>query len=237
MYRAPWWPADHVPERRLAAHAWLARRGDGTRVVVKAGAAHPVLATLRHPHLASIIAGGGDWHAAAFVEGRTLAAHLADGAVPQAVALRWMDQLLAALDHLHAHGLVHRDVQAANVIIDAAENAVLIDFGLAGAIGPCAVQGTPASTAPEQWRGHAGPGSDVFGAGVLLYRMLAGCHPFPGTPFEAMQRILLSNYRLHFGLHFAPLETVTGVVEKALAADPARRFADAASFRRALANG
>jgi serine/threonine protein kinase len=225
-----WWPGAWLPQRQLAGTAWLASRADGARGVVKRGGVPAALADVRGPHVARLLDAGAAWHALAWLDGTPLDAQMARGAVPPPIALRWMDDLLAGLDAVHRAGLVHRDVKPANLVLTDAGPLALIDFGLACRAGRCAAQGTPASTAPEQWRGYVTSRSDLFAAGVLLHRLLSGSHPFPGTPFEALQAIAAGRIAA-LPPALAPYDDV---VCRALAPDPEARFADAASFRAAL---
>ena len=130
-------------------------------------------------------------------------------------------QVLDALAHAHAAGLVHRDVKPANVLVDSAGQARLTDFGLArplqgGTLTTAGrVAGTPQYMAPELLEG-AGPDprQDVFAMGAMLYEMLKGRPPVGD---------------------FAPLPApFDRIVRKALAPDPARRYADATAMRRDL---
>lgn len=231
MRHEHWWPRHYRFDAVLAPGVARARDGAGGIVVVKRGPVPAPLLRLRHPNLAAVRAADRDCHVLAWAGGVPLSRQM--DRVPVATAVRWTRQLLAALACLHDAGIVHRDVTPANVLVDGAD-VVLIDFGLAGPAGPCATAGTPASTAPEQWRGHADARSDLFGLGVLLYRLLTGCHPFPGPPFAAMQRILHgpvaapSTLAARCGTAFDPL------LLRALAARPADRFDSAVAMAAAL---
>lgn len=232
MQHEHWWPRQYCFDAALAPDVARARDSAGGIVVVKRGGVPAPLLRLRHPHLAAVVATDRHHHVLAWAGGVPLA-RLA-GRVPVTAAARWTGQVLAALGCLHEAGIVHRDVTPANVLL-AGDDVVLVDYGLAGPAGPCPVAGTPASTAPEQWRGHADARSDLFGVGVLLYRLLTGCHPFPGFPFAAMQRILHgpvtapSTLAPRCGPAFDPL------LLRALAAQPSDRFASAAAMAAALA--
>ena len=97
--------------------------------------------------------------------------------------------LLEALGYLHAHGVIHQDVKPENVLVDASGHATLIDFDLAvraddphrRAAGG-GFKGTPAFLSPEGARGERTlPGSDLYAAGVILYRAVTGEVPFTGS--------------------------------------------------------
>ncbi|WBB68934.1 serine/threonine-protein kinase [Micromonospora sp. WMMD812] len=118
-------------------------------------------------------------------EGETLAAHLRAGPLDWRIAVRVCAEVSAALAAAHAHGIVHRDVKPANVILTPAGVKVL-DFGIAlraGAPDPAPdgmVVGTPAYLAPEQLdRAPATPAADMYALGVLLYYCLTGRLPYP----------------------------------------------------------
>lgn len=154
------------------------------------------LAKLRHPAIVSVLdfgeADGDLYMVLELVDGETLEEVLRrDGAMPLPRAAPLFDQLLDALAVCHASDVIHRDVKPSNVML-AGERLVLIDFGLAKVGGGAAatpkltetgaVQGTPQTMAPEQCRGEeVVPATDVYGAGVLFYAMLAGTEPFHGT--------------------------------------------------------
>ena len=101
--------------------------------------------------------------------------------MPTAQALRWLDEAAAALDAAHAHGIVHRDVKPANLLLDRSERVHVADFGIASAAGldSMTVTGTVLGTAgylsPEQANGQrATPASDRYALAVVAYELLTG---------------------------------------------------------------
>ena len=130
-----------------------------------------------------------------YVGGRTLREAMRAGELPDARAVEAASQILEGLAHAHARGIVHRDVKPTNVLLADEEGVSvrLLDFGLAQfdeaetltAIGD--VPGTLAYISPERLRGRqAGPASDVWAVGILLWEALAGRHPFWGVPLPQM---------------------------------------------------
>ena len=143
------------------------------------------LARVRHPGVVAIYDAEriGPWVGLTmeYLRGRTLEARLAaEGPLPVGDAVTAVAQVCRALSAVHESGLVHRDVKASNVIHTSDGRVVLVDFGTGhmrgdGASTPA---GTPLYLAPEVLRGDAAtPRSDVYSAGVLLYRLLTGVFP------------------------------------------------------------
>lgn len=122
--------------------------------------------------------------------------------LPEAEASLIFQQLVHALQHCHAHGIVHRDIKLENVLLDGAGGARLIDFGLAGFFTPgsrlrCHC-GSPSYAAPEivGRTEYLAPPVDVWSLGVVLYSMLAGYLPFAGKDKKALSdRIATGVYR------------------------------------------
>ena len=100
---------------------------------------------------------------------------------PAALSLANFRQLLMALVHVHAHHVIHADINMSNLLIDANGDLRLADFGHARRPGQAAVKGygTPHCMPPEQLTGQAlDARADLFSAGVVLYEILTGIHPF-----------------------------------------------------------
>ena len=107
--------------------------------------------------------------------------------LPLANAMRLAEEIASALDYAHAQGVVHRDIKPANILITEDGYAKIADLGiaklnLAHSTLHHHVLGTPAYMAPEQLSGEGADGrSDLFSLGVILYAMVTGHSPFPGS--------------------------------------------------------
>jgi len=213
---------------------------------------------LNHPHICTIHevgeADGQAYIAMELVEGQTLSARLAGGALPLEQVLRYGLQLADAVAHAHERGIIHRDLKSANVIITPEGRAKVLDFGLAKRLsgeevteattqtmdsltGPGAVVGTLAYMAPEQLRGQpADARSDVWALGVVLYEMAAGQRPFQGqTGFELSSAILSqAPPPLPPGPEGALPAELGAVVERCLEKEPAQRYQRSDEVRAAL---
>jgi serine/threonine-protein kinase len=113
-----------------------------------------------------------------------------------------LEKVARALHHAHQYGVVHRDLKPANIILDAAGEPHVTDFGLAkmdhmdkGATHSGAALGTPFYMSPEQVEGDiAGTDarSDIYSMGVMLFEALTGRVPFPGHSVLEVYRGILS---------------------------------------------
>jgi serine/threonine protein kinase len=151
---------------------------------------HPNICLVNEIHTTQTEFGELDFLTMEFLEGETLSARLArEGKLTlnadQAEDLEIARQLCAGLAAAHANGILHRDLKAANVILNRREDgslrAVITDFGLAGEarLDSELDGGTPAYMAPELWRGEKpSRASDVYALGVILYEMITGKQPF-----------------------------------------------------------
>jgi serine/threonine protein kinase/formylglycine-generating enzyme required for sulfatase activity len=149
-----------------------------------------ILASLDHPHVVPVFEVGRTQDGLCYVvtkliEGSSLATRLARGRPGLAESARLVATVAEALHHAHASGLVHRDIKPANILLDAAHNPWVADFGLALKDEDFAIEakmaGTPDYMSPEQARGegHRVDGrSDIFSLGVVLYELLTGRLPF-----------------------------------------------------------
>jgi hypothetical protein len=201
-------------------------------------------ARLRHPNIVAVFESGqaGDdyYIAAEFVEGKPLSAHLHKGGLDFQQAARWVRDLATGLAYAHEAKVVHRDIKPANILIDREGRPQLTDFGLAKRVGEDAtrtadgtVLGTPAYMAPEQARGDlaaVGPHSDQYSLGVVLYELLTGRRPFDGPPHVILAQVTVdeapSPKRFRAGIP----RDLEAICLKAMAKEPARRYASAADL-------
>jgi eukaryotic-like serine/threonine-protein kinase len=173
------------------------------------------------------------------VEGRPLNSLIPAGGLRPELVLRYGAQIAAALAHAHDHGVVHRDIKTANVVITAAGQVKVLDFGLArfwsdteladatrsneSASHANAVVGTLPYIAPEILRGEqASARSDIWSLGVTLFEMCTGNRPFRGnTGFELTSGILREP------LPPLPPQVPAGlrtVIERCLEKEPGHRY-------------
>ena len=165
-----------------------------------------------------------------------------DGAQQVGQALEWLEQAGAALDAAHRHGVVHRDVKPANLMLDRNGSVHVVDFGIASAAGTDAltmtgtVLGTAGYLSPEQAQGKkATPASDRYSLAIVAFELLSGRRPFENDSITAEAAAHVN----------APVPSIAQICERlpaeldavfrqALAKDPAERFETASEFVAAL---
>lgn len=147
------------------------------------------------------------------------------GPLPPAEAVALLAQVAGALDAAHAAGVVHRDVKPHNILLEG-ERAYLTDFGLAKALGDsgvlsgASVVGTAEYMSPEQWRGErVGPAADVYSLGCVLYEALTGVVPYARREGDAEPELPRG---------------IDAAIERAVAKDPAERYATAGELIEAV---
>jgi len=201
-------------------------------------------AQLQHPHIVTLYDAFEDrgMHCVVleYLTGETLQAlvrKLGRLAPIQAAAIT--TQILDGLAYAHERGIVHRDIKPANILIDASGNARIMDFGIATAAG-YAEQNSPAGTprymAPESMDSReVARSADVFSVGMTLYEMLTGRPAVDGrNVFEVLHKIANHPFQPPSAANADVDEGLDQVVMRALAKDPAQRYADAREMRRAL---
>jgi serine/threonine-protein kinase len=160
------------------------------------------------------------------------------GLVPS-VASGWIRDVLVGLRGCHDARVLHSDIKPANVFLERRDSALLGDLGVArqmDAAGRASPAGDLLVQPPETFTGrYADSRSDIYGVGVTFYRLLTGVWPFV-DPDPARLVALITGGRLARVRDVAPHvpQGLALVVERAMARDPASRFADAQSMHSAV---
>jgi serine/threonine-protein kinase len=161
-----------------------------------------------------------------------------DGSQPPARALAWLEQAAGALDAAHRHGIVHRDVKPANLLLNERGEVRVADFGIASAAGldsmtlTGTVLGTAGYLSPEQARGErATPASDLYALAVVAYELLSGERPFESESptAEAAAHVNAPVPSIAERCKNLPFE-IDRVFQRALSKDPGRRQSSAREF-------
>jgi serine/threonine protein kinase/tetratricopeptide (TPR) repeat protein len=208
---------------------------------------------LNHPNICTIYEVGEQegelFIAMEYVEGRPISEFLREGGMAVETVMRYGKQISGALEHAHERGIVHRDLKPANVVVTPTGNAKILDFGLAKRNDPEGLQrkttqgvatetnegltGTLPYMSPEQLEGgEAGPRSDIWSLGVMLYEMASGARPFRGENL----------YRLCTAIIQEPMPPLpanvpaglAAVIKRCLQKEPVRRYQRASELRAAL---
>ena len=165
-----------------------------------------------------------------------------DGAQEPGQALEWLEQAALALDAAHRHGVVHRDVKPANLLLDRNNDVHVADFGIASAAGMDSltmtgtVLGTAGYLSPEQAQGErATAASDRYSLAVVAFELLSGRRPFESESItaEAAAHVNAQVPSIARMCEQLPHE-LDPVFSRALAKNPSERFESAAEFVAAL---
>ncbi len=196
-------------------------------------------AGLSHPNIVSIYdrgeAEGTYYIAMEYLEGRTLKELiLRRGPAPVKTAIDYTRQILAALRFAHKNGIVHRDIKPHNVLVDSEGRLKVTDFGIARAgasqmTEAGSIIGTAQYLSPEQAKGApVDQTSDIYSTGIVLYELLTGTVPYTGdTPVEIAMKHLSQVPEPPSTLQPQIPHEVDSIVLRALAKDPAERYASA----------
>lgn len=196
------------------------------------------VARLSHPNIIEVYeVGAADsqhFLAMEYLHGQTLRERLKQSKLTLGEAYAVLTQVAGAMDAVHAAGIVHRDIKAANVMLLPDGTAKLLDFGIARSSEEAtitnanAVIGTPAYMAPEQVRGEpASVVTDLWSLGVLAYEMFAGHPPF-GGPIVANVLFQVTSRPPAPAPHLP--KALGKALRRALEKDPVRRYLTAAAF-------
>jgi eukaryotic-like serine/threonine-protein kinase len=203
-------------------------------------------AALSHPNIVAIFDRGkwdGTYYIAMeYVPGNSLKALVREqGALDPVVAIDIVTQILQAAKFAHARGVIHRDLKPHNVILDEEGRARVTDFGIAHAGASDmtvtgSIMGTAQYLSPEQAQGHAvSATSDLYAVGVILYELLTGVVPFDGDSAVAIAfKQVSAQPPAPSTVNPAVPAVLDEIVLRALAKDPAARYANADEFIAAL---
>jgi tetratricopeptide (TPR) repeat protein/tRNA A-37 threonylcarbamoyl transferase component Bud32 len=208
-----------------------------------------VAASLQHPNILPLFDSGdaGDllYYVMPLVEGASLREQLKQqGQLRLDEAIRTTEQVAAALDYAHSHGVVHRDIKPENILLDG-DRAVVADFGIAKSLDVVGESltatgvavGTPTYMSPEQSTGERliDGRSDIYSLACVLFELLAGEPPFTGASAAAViaKRFAGPPPSVRVVRDGVPL-AVDRAISRALARAPADRFATAGEFAGAL---
>lgn len=177
-----------------------------------------------------------------YVDGRTLRDMVkSEGPLTPRRAMEVMADASAALDFSHRHGIVHRDVKPANIMINESGAVKVMDFGIARALADgqaavtqtAAVIGTAQYLSPEQARGESVDArSDVYASGCVLFELVTGDPPFTGdSPVAVAYQHVREEPRKPSDVNPQVPAALDAVVLKALSKNPANRYQSAAEMR------
>ena len=214
---------------------------------------------LRHPNITEVYEVGEEddisFIAMELVHGETVRALLGRGPLPWRQLAEIGRQVASALGRAHRHVLIHRDIKPENLMVDPEGRVKVLDFGLARVVGPDsagdvsekvtlvdritkagAVVGTVEYLSPEQAQGRdAGPASDTFSMGIVLYEMASGRLPFRGDNVPSLIHAIVYD-------HPEPVRAfrpdappaMESLLRQALQKRIDRRFADGSALEAAL---
>jgi len=191
--------ADGEFDREVAIK--MVRVGFDTRAIVERFRnERQILAELDHPNIARLLDGGTTEDGIPYlvmelVDGTPIDQHCNARALPVARRLELFRQVCGAMQYAHQHLVIHRDLKPGNILVTPDGIPKLLDFGIAKIVSPTAGSETtflnpltPEYASPEQVRGEpVSTASDVYSLGVVLYQLLTGRSPYPGSNTTAHQ--------------------------------------------------
>ena len=204
-------------------------------------------ASLSHPNIVAVFDFGEEqsdpYIVMELIDGQDLSSILREnGALPPRQAARVSAEVAKALQAAHVRGIVHRDVKPSNILVGRDGRVKVADFGIARALDdsqltlPGVTMGSVHYFSPEQAKGEsATQASDIYSLGIVLYESLTGQRPFSGdgAAAVALARLTTTPPRPSAIRPGVPA-ALDQVVQRAMALDPAARYASAASMASAL---
>lgn len=221
--------------RPVAIKCLYSGSGDERAAAVLQEARH--LARINHPGIAAIYAVSPNpqvpFIVMELVDGRPITEAMAGRPISEQIET--FRGALQGASELHRRGLVHRDLKPGNILVDRDGKVKLVDLGIAHASEEFVsgrIEGTPAYLAPEQSLGEpAHPAADVFSLGVILFELLTGQRPFPGsTQSQVIRSIRQADPPLPRSLREDIPGALQAICLTALEKEAARRYPSAGRF-------
>lgn len=232
------------------------------KVLLAGAAAHPdqtqrfkieaeAIARLEHPHIVPVLQfdthNGQPFFTMPLMTGGKLADIKETFRNNSRGAAQLVEKLARAVAYAHEKRVLHRDLKPGNILFDADGEPRIADFGLAKLLDiqgeltiTGAVIGTPAYMSPEQAAGkqaEVGPGADIWALGIILFELVSGARPFPGTSREELTpRILNDDCRKQKAWPAIEVTGVGGIILKCLQKNPTDRYLSASALADDLAN-
>jgi serine/threonine protein phosphatase PrpC len=219
--------SDEAYLKRFSMEEWVARRVNSAHVL------QPRRQSRRRNYLYVVTE---------YIDGQTLRQWMADNPKPDLEAVRGIiEQIASGLQAFHRMEIVHQDLRPDNVMIDKTGTVKIIDFGATKVAGvaetaplaPPDILGTAQYTAPEYFLGEGGSSrADIFSLGVIAYQMITGALPYGADVAKARTRSQQRKlkYRSALDDHRDIPVWVDRALEKAVQADPYRRYGELSEF-------
>ncbi|MCS7044941.1 MAG: serine/threonine protein kinase, partial [Gemmataceae bacterium] len=208
------------------------------------------VARLKHRHVIRIFdvgeIGGCHYFTMDLAEQGSLRRHIEALQQEPRRAVAILEKVARAIHYVHEQGLLHRDLKPGNILLDAAGEPMISDFGLAKSLlwdleltQSGSALGTPAYMAPEQAAGdraRIGPASDIWACGVILFELLVGQRPFHSDSREELLRAIQVD-EVPTPRHLRPDldRRLEAIIVKCLQKEPSNRYASAAALADDLA--
>nr|XP_049707086.1 uncharacterized protein LOC110377828 isoform X1 [Helicoverpa armigera]XP_049707087.1 uncharacterized protein LOC110377828 isoform X2 [Helicoverpa armigera]XP_049707088.1 uncharacterized protein LOC110377828 isoform X3 [Helicoverpa armigera]XP_049707089.1 uncharacterized protein LOC110377828 isoform X4 [Helicoverpa armigera]XP_049707090.1 uncharacterized protein LOC110377828 isoform X5 [Helicoverpa armigera]XP_049707091.1 uncharacterized protein LOC110377828 isoform X6 [Helicoverpa armigera] len=191
-----------------------------------------IMKKLRHPHIVRLYQVMESSHTIYLVteyapNGEIFDHLVSRGRMTEPEAARAFAQMVAAVGYCHAHGVVHRDLKAENLLLDKDMNIKLADFGFSNeytAGSPLATWcGSPPYAAPELFEGrqYDGPKADIWSLGVVLYVLVCGALPFDGSTLHELRSVVLSG---KFRIPYFMSQDCEHLIRHMLVVEPEKRL-------------